>query len=67
MMGLADPDGAVEDDRLAGVDEAQRGEVADDGGGDLRVVGEVEVLEGGGVFEAGLRGPGGRARPRRAG
>ena len=41
----------------SGVDEPQGGEVADVGGGDLRVVGEVEVLDGGGLFEAGLADP----------
>ena len=35
-VGLADADRAVEDDRLAGVQPAQRGEVADLGGGQLR-------------------------------
>ena len=56
---LADADGSVEDDGLAGLDEAQDGEVTDGGGGDVRVVGEVELLERGGVFEAGLADPAG--------
>src|SRR3954452_13239735 len=52
-VALADPDGAVQHDRFAGGDEAQGGQVAEAGGGDLGVVGEVEVLQRGGVFEAG--------------
>ena len=59
MKVLPTPDGSVEDDGLAGVDEAQDGEVTDGGGGDFVVVGEVELFEGGGVFEAGLADPAG--------
>ena len=46
-MGLADADRPVEDDRFAGVQPAQRGQVADLRGGDLRVGGEVlaDILE----------------------
>ena len=46
-VGLADPDRPVEDDRFAGGEPAQRGEVADLGGGQLRGGGEVEAFEGG--------------------
>jgi len=56
-MGLADADGPVEDDCFVRCDETERGEVADVGGGDLRVEREVEVLDGGLLFEAGLADP----------
>ena len=46
-MGLADPDRAVEDDRFPGVQPAQRGQVADLRGGQLRGGGEVEAFQGG--------------------
>jgi hypothetical protein len=52
-VGLADADGAVEDHVLAGVEPAQRGEVADLGGGQLGAGGEVELLHGGLLLEAG--------------
>jgi hypothetical protein len=38
---------AVEDHRFAGVQPAQRGQVADLGGGQFRGCGEVEALNGG--------------------
>jgi hypothetical protein len=43
----------VQDRRLPGLDEPQRGQVPDLGGGDLRAVGEVEVLDGRELLEAG--------------
>ena len=46
-VGLADPDRAVEDHRLAGVQPAQGGEVADLRGGQFRAGGEVEPFQGG--------------------
>ncbi len=42
---LAHADGAVEDHRLPGLEEAQRGEVPDDRGRDARVEAEVVLLE----------------------
>src|SRR6266550_2518769 len=45
--GLADADGAGQDDRFGGGQPAQGGEVADGGGGDAGAGGEVEALEGG--------------------
>jgi hypothetical protein len=56
---LADPDRAVQDDRLAG-EEVQGGQVPDERGRDLRVVAEVEVLDGGGGLEVGGLDPRGR-------
>ena len=44
---------AVEDHRFAGVEPAQRGQVAQHRGGQFRADGEVEVLEGAGLLEAG--------------
>ncbi len=58
--GLPDTDGTVEDDRLAGVDEAQRGEIADHRDGDLRVEREVVVLDRGELLEAGGFDPSGQ-------
>jgi hypothetical protein len=52
-MGFPDADGSVEDHRLAGLEPAQRGQVAQHRGGQFRADGEVEVLEGGVLFEAG--------------
>jgi site-specific DNA recombinase len=52
-MGFPDPDGPVENHRLAGFEPAQRGQVAQHRGGQFRADGEVEVLEGGVLFEAG--------------
>ena len=49
------------------VDEAHGGEVTDDGGGDVRVVGEVELFDRGGVLEAGVADPADERRRRRAG
>ena len=56
--GLAHPDGPVEDDRLGRLDEAQCGQVADLGGRDLGVVGEVELLDGRRRTRSGPRAPG---------
>jgi hypothetical protein len=56
-VGLADPDRAVEDDRLARGEPAQGREVADLGGGQLRGGGEVESLEGGFGLEPGGADP----------
>jgi len=56
MWVLPTPDGAVEDHRLAGLDPAQRGQVADRRGGQLRVRGEVEALQSEGLLEAGAAG-----------
>ena len=56
-MCFADSDRPVQDHRFVRFDEGQRGEVTDLRGGDLGVVGEVEVLDGGGLFEAGLTDP----------
>ena len=50
---LLGPDRAVEDHRLPGLDEPAGGQVADLGDGELGVEGEVEVLQGGRLFEAG--------------
>ena len=50
---LPTPTGPVEDDRLAGVEPAQRGEVADLRGGQFRVGGEVEPFQGEGLLEPG--------------
>ncbi|PXY16719.1 hypothetical protein BA062_38665 [Prauserella flavalba] len=52
-VGLADPDRAVEDHRLASGQPAQRAEVADLRGRDLRVDGEVELLDGDDLLEVG--------------
>ena len=51
--GLADPDRAVQDDRLAAVEEPQGGQVSDHAGGDVGVVAEVEILDRGGGLEPG--------------
>jgi len=56
-VGLSHPDGAVQDDGLAGVEEAQGGQVTDVGSRDLRVVGEVVVLDGVGGLEPGSADP----------
>ena len=53
-VGLADSDRAVEDHCFVRFDEPQRGEVVDVRGGYLGVVGEVEVLDGGDLFEVSL-------------
>ena len=50
---LTSPGRAEEDDRFAGVQPAQRGQVAQHGGGEFGVGGEVEVFEGGLFLEAG--------------
>ena len=52
-VALADADRAVDDDLLAGVQPAQRGEVADRGGGQFRAGGEVEAFDGGLLVEVG--------------
>jgi hypothetical protein len=52
-VGFPDADGPVEDHRLAGVEPAQRGQVAQHRGREFGADGEVEVLEGVGLFEAG--------------
>jgi len=52
-VALADTDRAVEDDRLAMVEEPQRGEITDVGGGGLRIEREVVVLAGGGLCRRG--------------
>src|SRR6478672_9751326 len=59
-MGFADADGPVEDDRFAGGEPAQGGQVADLRGGDLRVGGEVEALQGDLFFELRAADPWGR-------
>src|SRR6266542_1462071 len=56
-MGLADTDGAVEDHRLPSLDVVAGGQVADLGCGELGVEGEVEVLQGGRLLEAGAADP----------
>ena len=56
-VALADPDRAVEDDRFAGVQPTQRGEVADGGGGQFGAGGEVELFERGGLLEPGPAQP----------
>ena len=66
-VGFADPDGAVEDDRLAGLQPAQRGEVADLRGGQFRGGGEVELLQGGRARSKRARRAGGRWRWSRGG
>jgi hypothetical protein len=58
-VGLADPDGPVEDHALAGGEPAQRGQIADLRGGQLRGGGEVEPLEGGLGLELGAAQPAG--------
>ena len=58
-VGFPDPDRAVEDHRLAGVEPAQRGEVADLRGGQFRGGGEVEPFQGGGLLEPGAAGAAG--------
>ena len=50
----------MQDDRLALVEEAQGGQVADHPGGDVGVVAEVEVLDRGGGFEPGGGQPAGQ-------
>jgi hypothetical protein len=52
-MGFPDSDGSVEDDRFAGFEPAQCGQVAQRRGGQFRADGEVEVLEGAVLLEAG--------------
>jgi len=42
----------VQDDGLSGGDVAAGGEVTDSGGRDFRVVSEVEIFDGGGLFES---------------
>src|SRR3954462_15631326 len=54
-----DNDRAVQDHRLPGVQPAQRGEIPDLRGGQLRVGGEVEPLQGGGLLEASAAGAAG--------
>jgi hypothetical protein len=49
----------VQDDGLASGDVAPGGEVTDVGGGDFRVVTEIEVFDGGELLEAGLTDPSG--------
>ena len=66
-VALADADRAVEDDRLAGGEPAQGGEVADLGGGQLRGGGEVEALEGGLGLEPGAADPPGQGHGLAAG
>ena len=56
-VGFADPDRAVQDDRLAGVQPAQCGQVADLRGGQLGAGGQVEALEGGLLLEPGPSQP----------
>ena len=52
-VALADADRAVEDHGLAGVQPAQRGQIADLGGGELGAGVEVEAFQGGLLVEAG--------------
>ncbi|CKR75708.1 Uncharacterised protein [Mycobacterium tuberculosis] len=52
-MGFSDADRAVEDDRFAGIQPAQRGQIAQHRTGQFRVGSEVEVFEGGLGFELG--------------
>jgi hypothetical protein len=66
-VAFPDADGAVEDHGLPGVQPAQRGEVADLGGGQLRGRGEVEALKGGLFLEAGLAQPAGHGHGLAAG
>jgi site-specific DNA recombinase len=66
-VALADADRTVEDHRLAGVQPAQRGQVADLGSGQLRAGAEVEALEGGLLLEAGLAQPPGHGHGLAAG
>jgi hypothetical protein len=56
-VGFPDADRAVQDDRLAGLQPAQRGQVADLGGGQFRGGVEVELLQRGGLIEAGAAQP----------
>nr|BFE63559.1 hypothetical protein GCM10020063_080850 [Dactylosporangium thailandense] len=56
-MGFPDADGAVEDDRFAGLQPAQRGEVTDLRGREFRVGAEVEAFAGGLGAEAGAAQP----------
>ena len=60
--GLADvafayPDRPVQDDRFAGLQPAQGGQVADLGGGKFRGCAEVKAFEGGGGLEPGSADP----------
>ena len=48
---LSDADRPVQDDRLAGLDKAERSQVSDTRSGDLRVEREVEVLDGTALLE----------------
>jgi hypothetical protein len=59
-MGFAYSDGSVEDDRFAGAEPAEGGEVPDLGGGDLRVRGEVEAFKGDLFFEFRAADPAGQ-------
>ena len=52
-VGLAHPHRAEEEHRLVPLQEAQGGEITDDGHRDFRVVGEVEALERRLLLEAG--------------
>ena len=64
---LPTPTGPVEDDRLARLQPAEGGEVADLGGGQLRGGGEVEPLEGGLGLEPGAADPAGQGHGLAAG
>jgi len=59
-LGFPDPDGSVENHRLPGLEPAQGGQVAQHRGGQFRADGEIEVLEGGVLFEAGAPDPTGQ-------
>ena len=56
-MGLAHPDGPVQNHGLPGVQPAQRGQVADLRGGQLGGGGQVEAFQGGLFFEPGAAQP----------
>jgi len=58
-VSFSDADGAVQDDGLASGDVAASGEVTDVGGGNFRVVTEVEVFDGGELLETRLTDPSG--------
>ena len=66
-VGLAHADWAVQNDRLPGVQPAQRGQVADLRGGQLRGGLEVEAFHGGLFFEPGPAQPLGQRDARAAG
>jgi hypothetical protein len=46
-VGFADSDQSIDDDRLAGREPAQGGEITDLSGRQLETSGEIELLQGG--------------------